>query len=86
MSGHPRDLSVKLYDLACLIKAWVGSCLLGSAAVPLCYFVSPLFKYWKCVPGDAYNVETSVLNLLDFICFPLLNTQGMNLARSLHVN
>ena len=64
-----EDLSVKLYDLECLIKHGSDvSCLLRSAAIPLCCFISPLFKCWKGVPWDAYDVETSVLDSLDFIC------------------
>ena len=58
-----EDLSIKLYDLGCLIKAWFG-CFLSAK---ICCFISPLFKCWKHVPGDAYDIKTSVLNSLDFI-------------------
>ena len=64
-----EDLSVKLYDLECLIKAWFGCFLSAKIRCSSTFAASSLlFKCWKRVPGDAYDVETSVLDSLDFIC------------------
>ena len=66
-----EDLSVKLYDLECLIKAWFGCFLSAKIHCSSALAASSLL----CSSAGSvslgtpmHDVETSVLDLLDFIC------------------